>query len=186
MCMDIRLYLDTCISERHRDARVGVRMRVRVRARVRPCGLHLPQGTIAAPNATVCLSRACGCGCVHAWRLSMASAPFDPTSAHCCAAGAGRTRARCSGRDIGSTKVKALREWLGQCKLLDKLCVRATGYTHAHTQTCIYIYIHIFFTSIYMCIYIYLYVYLYIYIYIYIYLYISIYKYIYIYISIDI
>ncbi len=33
MCMDIRLYLDTCTSERRRGARVGVRLR-RVRARV--------------------------------------------------------------------------------------------------------------------------------------------------------
>jgi hypothetical protein len=36
MCMDIRLYLDTCTSERRRDARVRVRLR-RMRARVRPC-----------------------------------------------------------------------------------------------------------------------------------------------------
>ena len=37
MCMDIRLYLDTCTSERRRGARAGVRLR-RVRARVRPLG----------------------------------------------------------------------------------------------------------------------------------------------------
>ena len=36
MCMDIRLYLDICTSERRRDARVGVRLFVRMRARVRP------------------------------------------------------------------------------------------------------------------------------------------------------
>ena len=36
MCMDIRLYLDTCTSERRRGARVGVRLLRRVRARVRP------------------------------------------------------------------------------------------------------------------------------------------------------
>jgi hypothetical protein len=35
MCMDIRLYLDACTSERHRGARVGVRMRVLMHARVR-------------------------------------------------------------------------------------------------------------------------------------------------------
>jgi hypothetical protein len=52
--MDIRLYLDTCTSERRRGARVGVRLR-RVRARVRLCVLHLPQGTVAAPTAPVCL-----------------------------------------------------------------------------------------------------------------------------------
>ncbi len=56
--MDIRLYFDTCTSERRRDARVGVRMR-RVRARCARVGLH--QGTVAAPNASECLSRACGC-----------------------------------------------------------------------------------------------------------------------------
>jgi hypothetical protein len=73
VCMDIHLYLDACTSERHRDARVGVRLR-RVRARVRPRGSHLPQGTITAPNASVRLSRACGCVCVHAWPLSIAAA----------------------------------------------------------------------------------------------------------------
>ena len=36
MCMDIRLYLDACTSERRRGARVGVRLLRRVRARVRP------------------------------------------------------------------------------------------------------------------------------------------------------
>jgi hypothetical protein len=91
MCMDIRLYLDTCTLERRRGARVGVRL-----WRVRPRGLHLPQGTVAAPNASVCPSRARGCVCVHAWSPLHGFGPFGPTSAHWCAAGAGRTRARCA------------------------------------------------------------------------------------------
>ncbi len=43
MCMDIRLYLDTCISERRRGAREGVRLR-RVRARVRVRGVASASG----------------------------------------------------------------------------------------------------------------------------------------------
>ena len=39
--------------------------------------------------------------------------------------GRGRTRAAVRGRSIGGTKVKALPEWLGRCKLLETLCVRA-------------------------------------------------------------
>ena len=41
--MDIRLYLDTCTSERRQDARVGVWLR-RVRARVRPRGVASASG----------------------------------------------------------------------------------------------------------------------------------------------
>jgi hypothetical protein len=37
----VYLYLNTCTSERRRDARVGVRL-WRMRARARPRGLHLP------------------------------------------------------------------------------------------------------------------------------------------------
>ena len=43
MCMDIRLYLDICTSERRRGARVGVRLR-RVRARVRVRGVASASG----------------------------------------------------------------------------------------------------------------------------------------------
>ena len=43
MCMDIRLYLDTCTSERRRGARVRVRLR-RVRARVLPRGVTSASG----------------------------------------------------------------------------------------------------------------------------------------------
>jgi hypothetical protein len=51
---------------------------------------------------------------VHARSPFHGSAPFDPTSAHCRVAG---------GRAIYATKVKALPESLGQCKLLETLCV---------------------------------------------------------------
>ncbi len=139
MCMDIRLYLDTCTSERRRDARVGVRLR-RVRARLRQRWAHLPQGTVAVPNASVCLSRACGCVCVYAWSPLHGFGPFVPTSAHWCAAGA-----VVRGRYIHSTKVTALPESLGKCKLLKTLCVRAAEYTHAHTRTCVYIHTYIFY-----------------------------------------
>ncbi len=43
MCMDIRLYLDACTSERRQGARVGVRLR-RVRAGVRPCRVASASG----------------------------------------------------------------------------------------------------------------------------------------------
>ncbi len=89
VCMDIHPYLDTCTSERHRDARVGVRLR-RVRAPVRPRGLHQPQGAVTAPNAPVCLSRACGCLCVHARSLCR------PHVLPLLRGGRGRTRARCA------------------------------------------------------------------------------------------
>jgi hypothetical protein len=65
--------------------------------------------------------RASGLGPFLSW-----TCPFGPTSAHWCEAGAGRTRARC-GRVISGTKVKALPDWLGQCKLLEGLCVRAAA-----------------------------------------------------------
>ena len=75
--MDIRLYLDTCTSERRRGARVGVRLR-RVRARVRPRGWHLPQGTVAVPNAPVCLSRARACVRVQCVATFCGFGPFGP------------------------------------------------------------------------------------------------------------
>ena len=46
--------------------------------------------------------------------------PSDPISVHCAAPHACVVR----GRSISSTKVKALPESLGQCKLLGQLCVR--------------------------------------------------------------
>ena len=59
-------------------------------------GLHLPQGTVAAPNASVCLSRACG-GVFRASAVTFHGfGPFGPTSAYCRTVGAGRTRARCA------------------------------------------------------------------------------------------
>jgi hypothetical protein len=87
-------------------------------------GMHQPQGTVAALNASVCLSRECGGVCMQAWRLSGASARSSPRPSivarrarpHACAV---------RGRYIFSTKVKALPEWLGQCRLLQTLCVRA-------------------------------------------------------------
>jgi hypothetical protein len=77
ICVDIHPFLDTYISERNRDTRVGARLCGYARGCAR-VGLHLPQGTVAAPNAPVCLSRACVCVCVHAWRPSMASACSTP------------------------------------------------------------------------------------------------------------
>ncbi len=59
-------------------------------------GLHLPQGTVAAPNASVCLSRACG-GVFRACAVTFHGfGPFDRTSAHRRTAGAGRTRVWCA------------------------------------------------------------------------------------------
>ena len=86
-------------------------------------GLHLPQGTVAAPNASVCPSRACGCVFKACAVTFHGFGPFVPTSAHRCAAGAGGTRCAVRGRAISGTKVQALPEWLGQCKLLEELCV---------------------------------------------------------------
>ncbi len=62
--------------------------------------------------------------------------PFEPVSAHCCAAGA---PAHARGRFISSTKVKALPKSLGQCKLLQTLCVPPPD-THTQTHTHRYIY----------------------------------------------
>ncbi len=95
MCMDIRLYLDACTSERRRGARVGVRLR-RVRARVRALGVASASGysrrseRIGVPITRM---RVCVRACVATFH---GFGPFDPTSAHCRAAGAGRTRARCA------------------------------------------------------------------------------------------
>jgi hypothetical protein len=58
VCMDIYLYLDTRTSERHRGARVGVHL-LRVRPRGLTSALGCDKGTVTAPNASVCLSRAC-------------------------------------------------------------------------------------------------------------------------------
>jgi hypothetical protein len=113
-------------SVRHRDARVGVRL-WRLRARVRPRGLHQPQGTIAEPNASVCVSRACGCVCACMRDLiCMVSARSAPRLS----IGARRAQPHARavrGRDISFTKVQALPESLGQCKLLVELCVRTAA-----------------------------------------------------------
>jgi hypothetical protein len=67
--------------------------------RARGCarvGLHQPQGTVAAPNAPVCLSRACGC-VFRACAVTLHGfGAFARTSSHRRTAGAGRTRARCA------------------------------------------------------------------------------------------
>jgi hypothetical protein len=86
-------------------------------------GLHLPQGSVAAPNAPVCLSRARGCVFRACAVTFHGFGPFAPTSAHRRAAGAGRHAGAVRGRYISGTKVRALPEWLGQCKLLEELCV---------------------------------------------------------------
>jgi hypothetical protein len=86
-------------------------------------GLHRPKGTIAAPNAPVCLSRACGC----VFRACAVSFPWvRPVRPHVrplLRGGRGRHARAVRGRYISSTKVKALPESLGQCKLLEFLCV---------------------------------------------------------------
>ncbi len=53
----------------------------------------------------------------------MASARFNPTSAHWLRGGRKPHGRAVGGRWIASTKVRALPEWLGQCKLLETLCV---------------------------------------------------------------
>ncbi len=123
MCMDIRLYLDTCTSERRRGARVCVRLR-RVRARVFPRWVDICLSVQSPlPNAPVCLSRACGC----VFRACMVSFPWlQPVRPHVCPSSRGRRGPHAHavhGRSIRGTKVKALPEWLGRCKLLEGLCV---------------------------------------------------------------
>jgi hypothetical protein len=73
MCMDIRLFLDACTSERRRGARVGVRLR-RVRARVRArWGASASRHSRRSERTGVPITHAGAC-LGHAWRLSMASA----------------------------------------------------------------------------------------------------------------
>ena len=72
-------------------------------------------GTITVPNASACPSCACG----HAWSPS---ADSSTRSTPCLSIVRPHARA-VRGRDIDSTKVKALPESLGQCKLLETLCV---------------------------------------------------------------
>ncbi len=95
MCMDIRLYLDTCTSERHRGARVGVRLR-RVRARVRPCrvasasGYHRRSERIGVPITRMLV-------CVRAMRGDFPwLRPVRPHVRPSSRGGRGRTRARCA------------------------------------------------------------------------------------------
>ncbi len=80
--------------------------------------------------------------CIHAWRLSMAlNQPVRPHDCPLVRGGRGPHAHAVRGRSIYSTKVKALPESLGQCKLLEYLCVRAAGYTHARTHTRTHVYI---------------------------------------------
>jgi hypothetical protein len=74
-----------------------------------------------------------GSVCVHAWRIFRGFGPFDPTSSHGCAGGAA-ARVAVGGRWISSSKVKALPDWLGQCKLLENLCVHSRR--HAAVRVC--------------------------------------------------
>ncbi len=88
VCMDIHQYLDTCTLERQRDAGVGVRL-WRVRARVK----HPREWTSASgcnrrsecTGVSITRMRVCVRACVATFH---GFGPFDPTSAHCCAAGA--------------------------------------------------------------------------------------------------
>ncbi len=121
MCMDIRLRLDACTSERRRDTRVGVRLR-RVRARARPrwgasaSGYDHRSECIGVSITLVrvcvqCVATFCGFG------------PVRPHVRLWLRGGRGPHTRAVHGRSIDSTKVTALPEWLGQCKLLEELCV---------------------------------------------------------------
>jgi hypothetical protein len=63
---------------------------------------------------------------VHAWRLPMDS-PVRIRLCQLLCGGRGPHARAVRGRDISRTKVKALPESLGQCKLLETLCVRAAA-----------------------------------------------------------
>ncbi len=67
-------------------------------------------------------AHACVCAC-NPWRLSIASARFAPKVRRWSRGGCGPHARAVRGRDISWTKVKALPESLGQCKLLVGLCV---------------------------------------------------------------
>jgi hypothetical protein len=91
----------------------------------RMCGcMRALVACIAAPNASVCLSRAGVCVCVRAMRgafpvASARSSPRPPIVAR-----RARPHARTvRGRSIDATKVRALPESLGRCTLLEELCV---------------------------------------------------------------
>ncbi len=81
------------------------------------------KGTIAAPNASVCLSRAFRCVCM---QCVVSFAWLRPVRLHVrpsLRGGRGPHARAVRGRWITSTKVRALPESLGQCKLLEELCV---------------------------------------------------------------
>jgi hypothetical protein len=85
MYMGIHPYLDTCISERRRGARVGVRMRVRVRARVRPRGLTSALGYNRRSERTgvpITRMRVCVRACAVSFPVASArSSPRPPIGA---------------------------------------------------------------------------------------------------------
>ncbi len=115
VCMDIRLYLDTCTSERHRDVRVGVRL-WRVRARWAASALAYNRRS-ECTGVPITSMRVCVRACMHG---------HFPRIVHVCPSvcgGRGQHARAVRGRSIGGTKVQALPEWLGQCKLLEELCV---------------------------------------------------------------
>ena len=106
MCMDIRLYLDACTSERRRGAHVGVRLR-RARARVRPCRVASASGYSRRSRTHQCAYHAhAGARLGRARRLSMGSAcsPARPPI------GARRARAA---RARGARQVHRLHEGEG-------------------------------------------------------------------------
>ena len=80
------------------------------------------------------------CACIRGFLLWLR--PVRPHVRQLSRGGRGRPHARAvRGRSIASTKVRALPEWLGRCKLLEELCVprpppdthaRAEKHTHTH------------------------------------------------------
>jgi hypothetical protein len=87
------------------------------------------------PNAPVCLSRACVCACMRGDFLWLR--PVRPHVRPLFRGGRGPHARAVRGRRVASTKVKALPEWLGQCMLLEDLCVpRPPRRRHARSQRC--------------------------------------------------
>jgi hypothetical protein len=104
----IYLNLDTCIWERHRDARVGVRLCgcVRGSARVGCICLRYNHRSERIGVSNTCM-RVCACACMVTF---YGCGPFEPMSAHCCAAGA-------AARACGARQVDPIHEGEGASRV---------------------------------------------------------------------
>jgi hypothetical protein len=122
-----------CTSERRRGARVGVRLR-RLRARVRPRGVASALGYSRRSECTG-VSITCVRVCVRAWRFSLDSARSTARLPDAARWAVPHARAL-HGRFIDNTKVKALPEWLCNCKLLESVCVPPAARRRARLWRC--------------------------------------------------